>query len=242
MAEIAGAAGRQRASRVNERMAAAVAAYRRDRYAEAWRITKPLVGEVPDSASARELHGLVCYRMGRWREAISHLDAASELAGEDSNQLPVLMDCHRALGHHRKVQELWDRLRSASPSADVLAEGRLVMAATLADRDQLAPAIDLLVDAGVGRDLRHPQDRHVRQWYVLADLSERVGDLPRARELFARAARADPELADAAERAAALGRPALRRSAGQRGRGTTVTLGELSGRGSPPAAGRRRSG
>jgi tetratricopeptide (TPR) repeat protein len=242
-AEVAGAAGRRRASRVNERLAAAAAAYGRDRYSDALRITKPLVGEIPDSASARELHGLVCYRLGRWREAITHLEASSELAGEDPNQLPVVMDCHRALGHHRRVREVWDRLRAASPSADVLAEGRLVMAATLADRDELAAAIDLLVESGAGRDLRHPHERHIRQWYLLADLSERVGDLPRARELFARVARADPELADAAERAAALGRPAPRRGAGRGARGATVTLGELSTRGSPASGpARRRSG
>ena len=229
VAELTGAAGRGRAEKVHERMAAAASAYGRDRYPEALRITKVLVDELPGSASVQELHGLVCYRMGRWRQAITHLTAASELAGEDPTQLPVLMDCHRALGHHRKVRELWDKLRSASPSADILAEGRLVLAADLAERDEPAAAITVLTEAGAGKDLRHPQDRHVRQWYVLADLSERVGDLPRARELFARVARADPDLADATERANALGGAAPARPPRRPGqRGATVTLGELS--------------
>ena len=229
VAEIAGAAGRERAAKVSERLAAAASAYRRDRYPEALRITKPLVDQVPNSASAQELHGLVCYRMGRWRQAIAHLTAASELAGQDPSQLPVLMDCHRAQGHHRRVRELWDTLRSASPSADILAEGRLVLAADLAERDDLAGAIKVLTDAGAGRDLRHPQDRHVRQWYVLGDLSEREGDRPRARELFARAVKADPELADARERLAALGMPPAGRPVRARGkRGQTITLGELA--------------
>ena len=41
-------------------------------------------------------------------------------------------------------------------------------------------------------------------WSLLADLYERSGDIPRARELFERVVAADPELSDAAERLAGL--------------------------------------
>lgn len=205
-AELTGAVGAQRGAKLAERMAAAARAYERDRYQDAFRITKMLAEQVPESAAVRELHGLVCYRLGRWREAIRHLDAARTLAGDDPSQLPVVMDCHRALGHHRRVAELWEVLRAASPDADVLAEGRLVLASVLADRGELQEAVALLTSAGAARMLRHPAERHVRQWYVLGDLLERAGDLPRARELFARVVEADPELADAARRLAALGR------------------------------------
>ncbi|HTX63621.1 MAG TPA: tetratricopeptide repeat protein, partial [Acidimicrobiales bacterium] len=53
--------------------------------------------------------------------------------------------------------------------------------------------------------LRNPSDRHLRQWYALADLYERAGDLPRARELFERVARVDHEAYDVLERLDALG-------------------------------------
>jgi tetratricopeptide (TPR) repeat protein len=205
-AELQAAVGRSRAAKAANLLSAAARAYAADRYAEALRMTKFLVTSVPDSVSARELHGLVCYRLGRFREAVRHLDKARELSGGDPSQLPVVMDCHRALGHHRRVAGLWEELRIASPEADVLAEGRLVLAADLADRGEVEQAIDLLVAAGAGRSLRHPAERHVRQWYLLADLSERSGNLPRARELFSRVVDADPELADAAARLAALGR------------------------------------
>gem|GEM_PF-3645235 len=46
---------------------------------------------------------------------------------------------------------------------------------------------------------------------MLADLYERAGDFARARELFARVAEADPDLADAAQRFAELGRTRRRR-------------------------------
>jgi tetratricopeptide (TPR) repeat protein len=213
------AAGAQRGARLAERLAAAARAYERDRYSDVLRITKGLLEHVPESATARELHGLACYRLGRWREAIRHLEAARSRAGGDPSQLPVLMDCHRAQGHHRRVGELWEELRAASPDADVLAEGRLVLASDLADRGELEAAVDLLTRAGAARNLRHPAERHVRQWYVLADLLERAGDLPRARDLFSRVVEADPELADAGIRLAALGRRPRRRGQAAMGNG-----------------------
>jgi tetratricopeptide (TPR) repeat protein len=208
--ELTGAVGREQARKIASRMAIAARAYERDRYPEAFRITRSVVDLVPESAAAHELHGLVCYRLGRWREASKHLEAARTLNGDDPSQLPIIMDCRRAQGQHRKVEALWEELRSTSPPADVLAEGRLVLAAHRADRGELDSAIELLDSAGAGRNLRRPASRHLRQWYVLADLYERAGDIPRARDLFARVATADPEVADATERLIGLGR--LRRS------------------------------
>jgi tetratricopeptide (TPR) repeat protein len=198
--------GRERSVDLSNQMQRAALAYARDRYAEALRTTRSLVGLVPESGAVRELHGLVCYRLGRWSEAARHLEAARELGGGDPSQIPVIMDCRRALGQHRKVEALFEELRASSPPADVLSEGRLVLAAQLADRGDIDGAIDLLVSSGAARNLRHPAVRHLRQWYVLADLYERAGDLPRARELFGRVAEADPQLADASRRLAELGR------------------------------------
>ena len=173
MNELAAAVGQDTANKLSERMAAAARAYERDRYTEAFRITKQLADQVPESAAARELHGLVCYRLGRWTQAIGHLEAARQLGGDDTSQLPVMMDCHRALHRHRRVAALWDELRASSPSPDVLAEGRMVLASDLADQRKLNAAVEVLATAGAARNLRHPSDRHVRQWYVLADLYER---------------------------------------------------------------------
>src|SRR5579863_7439318 len=150
--EISAAVGRARAVRISERLATAADAYARDRYTEAARITRPLAQEVPESPATRELHGLVCYRLGRWREAITHLEAARRLTGGDPDQIPVIMDCHRALGHRRRVEALWEELRVASPPSDVLVEGRLVRAETMADSEDVQDAIALLVAAGAARN------------------------------------------------------------------------------------------
>lgn len=216
LAELARAAGSDWGmlrERTTERLRSAMGAFERERFQDAVRMVKVVVDLVPQAASPRELLGLCQYRLGRWRAAIAQLTVAFELTGS-VDQHPVLMDCERALGHPRNVERLWDELRRGSPEPDVLAEGRLVLAGLWADRGDLAKAIGVLVDAGAGRAVRNPAERHLRQWYLLADLAERAGDLPRARELFARVAEVDPEAFDVAERLRALGpigRPRRRR-------------------------------
>ena len=85
----------------------------------------------------------------------------------------------------------------------MLAEGRLVEAGSLADRGELAEAISLMAPVA-SRALRHPEERHLRQWYMLGDLYDRGGDVQRAREMFGRLVLADPALYDTAERLIAL--------------------------------------
>ena len=52
--------------------------------------------------------------------------------------------------------------------------------------------------------VKRPKAHHIRLWYALADLYERAGDTPKARELFKKVVANEPDFADAAERAAAL--------------------------------------
>jgi len=190
-------------------MTDAVAAYDRGRYQEAARLAKQVGDETPSIPAVRQVAGLAAYRSGKWREAIRQLGVYGQLT-DDVDQIPALMDCHRALGQPRKVANLWTELRQQSPEPDVLAEARMVAAGMLADRRDLEGAISLLSSGGAAKALRNPSERHLRQWYALADLYERAGDLPRARELFVRVARADPDAYDVAERLAALGPPSGR--------------------------------
>ncbi len=66
----------------------------------------------------------------------------------------------------------------------------------------MSEAIALLERSGADR--ARPRDHHLRSWYALADLYERAGDVPHARELFRRIARFDATFHDVAERLAAL--------------------------------------
>src|SRR5205085_7426765 len=98
----------------------------------------------------------------------------------------------------------WEELREASPGPELVAEGRIVAAGARADRGDVGGAIELLAASRLTATKR-PRWHHLRVWYALADLYERAGELPRARELFRRVAAAEPGFVDVAERLQALG-------------------------------------
>ena len=200
-AAVAQAAGPARADRTTARLEDAAGAYRRERYQDARRIVAPLAEQLPGTAAIRELHGLTLYRMGKWKDAIRELDAFAQLTGS-VEQLPVVADCHRALGQRAEVERCWDELRREGAGVEILTEARIVLAGARADRGEVAEAIRLLREGPV--DVRKPQEHNLRLWYALAGLYERAGEVPRARELFARIVHADPTFGDAGERLGSL--------------------------------------
>lgn len=205
--ELAKGVSERRLAKVEQQVAEAARAFDRGRAQDAYRMLRPLAEEAPTVPSLRELTGLTLYHLGRWKAAVAHLEAFAELTGS-VEQHPVLADSYRALGRHAKVEALWDELRQASPGPALVTEGRIVMAGSLADRGELRRAIALLEKgpaAPAPSARRSPKEHQVRLWYALADLYERVGDTPKARDLFGRVAAVDPGLADAAERLQALG-------------------------------------
>jgi len=190
-----------RLDRFESRLKDASDAFRRERYEDARRILRPLAEQAPGASSVRELFGLTLYRLGRWAQAKRELEAFRTQTGS-TEQHPVLADCSRALGHYAEVEELWEELREASPSAELVAEGRIVAAGALADQGRLRDAITLLEAAA--KPTRRPMLHHLRMAYALADLYERAGDLPRARELFGRVAATDEDFVDVQARLRAL--------------------------------------
>jgi tetratricopeptide (TPR) repeat protein len=201
--EVAGAVEPSLAPRVERRLGQAADAFERDHLADALRILKPLSKEAPNVAAVRELTGLAYYGTGQWALAAKELEAFRALGGS-VEQHPVLADCYRALKRYKAVAELWEELREASPGAALVTEGRIVAAGALADQGDVSGAIKLL-EKGPVRPSRNAGVHHARLWYALADLYERAGDAPRARELFGRVVAVEPGLADAAERLASLG-------------------------------------
>jgi len=190
------------ANRALGTLMAAADAFAHDREREALRILRPLREQAPDSPSVRELAGLCHYRIGNYAAAAKELEAYADLSGS-VDQNPVLMDSYRALKRWRKVEELWLELAQVSPSAELVAEGRIVYAGALADQTRLPEALTLLRKRA--EIVKSPAEHHLRLWYALGDLEERAGNLARARELFHQVRRADPAFADVAERLAALG-------------------------------------
>jgi tetratricopeptide (TPR) repeat protein len=184
-----------------QQLLAGAEAFARGRDRDALRMLRPVRDALPDAPSVRELTGLVQYRLGNFNAAVGELEAFIELSNS-VEQHPVLMDSYRARRRWRRVDELWEELAAASPSADLVTEGRIVLAGSLADRGRLQDAI-VQLDRKAG-DVKRPREHHLRLWYALADLEERAGNLARARELFDRVRRHEPDFADVAERCAAL--------------------------------------
>lgn len=168
---------------------------------EALQILRPLRDRYPSDPDVRELLGVALYRLGRWLPARKELEAFVELSGS-AVEHPVLMDCVRALGRHTLVDRLWEELRAASPAPEIMTEGRIVAAGSLADRGRITEAIKVLERGPVTP--KRVATHHLRLWYALADLQERAGDLPTARALFRKISAQDPAFFDVAERLAAL--------------------------------------
>jgi tetratricopeptide (TPR) repeat protein len=192
---------RGQAAKVEQRLMEAAKSFERERYKDADRTLKSLADEAPGVPAVRELYGLNLYRLGRWRLAAKQLEIFRQLTGS-VEQNPVLADCYRALGRHAKADQLWNELRTADAPGELVTEGRIVAAGSLSDRGDIAGAIRLLEKGPVR--VKRPKFHHIRLWYSLADLYERAGDTPKARELFKRIIASQPDFADAAERLAGL--------------------------------------
>ena len=199
--ELRDAVGSQKAERLSERLALASEALDRERFDEARRVSAAIVRDAPDVAAVQEVLGLSCYRLGRYKQAVSALRYAHELRPSVA-LLPVLADCYRALERWQAVDRVWLEIREASPSHEILAEGRIVAASALADQGDLRGAVKVMKSAKPGKRVR---EHHLREWYVLGDLYDRVGDPINARRTFETIAEHDPDFADVRQRLRALG-------------------------------------
>lgn len=195
--------GDQRGKRLSERLAQASEALDRERFDEARRIASSIAKEAPSVSAVQEVLGLANYRLGRYKQSVAALQQAQDLH-ENPALLPVIADGYRAMRRWQAVERVWEQIKAASPSQEVMAEGRIVWANSFADRDDLTAAIHAMTD-GVKAPKR-VRDHHLRQWYVLGDFHDRLGDTIAARRYFATIADHDPEFVDVLARLRSLGR------------------------------------
>ncbi|MGA1363197.1 MAG: tetratricopeptide repeat protein [Ilumatobacteraceae bacterium] len=195
--------GNRAASRAVRRYEAALAAFEAFRYDEARRILAPMAKEYADVFDVHDMLGLCLYRGGQWAKAVEELETALRLKSTWIFNHAPLADCHRALGNHARVEELWREVSEASPAQEIMAETRIVMAGSLADREMIPQALELM--SRQSQDVAKPAEFHLRQWYVIADLHDRSGNVIEARRFFTRVYDHDAGFADVAERLASLG-------------------------------------
>ncbi len=185
--------GADRVKSLTRRLNEAGRAYEAERFADARSSLRPVVKEAPSLPDGRELMGLSLYRLERWKEAIDQLEIYRELT-DSTDQHPVLADCYRALGKLHEVEFLWQELGDASPSSEIVTEGRIVLSGAYADQGDVAKAIRTLESGW--KAPKRPGEQHLRRAYALADLYDRAGKTARARELFKWISGHDPHFAD----------------------------------------------
>ncbi|GAA5116842.1 hypothetical protein GCM10023339_26480 [Alloalcanivorax gelatiniphagus] len=155
-------------------------------------------------AVVREAAGETAYAAGHYAEALSELRAAKRMNGA-TDYLPIMADCHRALGNPEQAIKLAKTPSVANFSTEAKAEMTLVEAGARRDMGQLDAALRTLELAPLTSKSR--QAWVVRLRYAYADTLEAAGRESDALAWFHRTHAIDSEeLTDAAERADVLER------------------------------------
>jgi hypothetical protein len=155
-------------------------------------------------AVVREAAGETAYAAGHYAEALSELRAAKRMNGA-TDYLPIMADCHRALGNPEQAIKLAKTPSVANFSTEAKAEMTLVEAGARRDMGQLDAALRTLELAPLTSKSRSAWV--VRLRYAYADTLEAAGRESDALAWFHRTHAIDSdELTDAAERAEILER------------------------------------
>jgi hypothetical protein len=150
-------------------------------------------------AVIREALGEAAYAAGHYAEALSELRAAKRMNGATA-YLPIMADCHRALGHPEQAIKLAHSPSVVNFKPEAKAEMTLVEAGARRDMGQLDAALRVLELSPLTNKSR--ASWVVRLRYAYADTLEAAGRLTEALTWFHRTHAIDAdELTDAAARA-----------------------------------------
>ncbi len=156
----------------------------------------------PRLAVVREAAGEAAYAAGHYSEALADLRAAKRMNGA-TDYLPIMADCHRALGQPQQAIKLAQSPSVANFAAPAKAEMTIVEAGARRDMGQLDAALRVLEQAPLMNKSREAWV--VRLRYAYADTLEAAGRPTEALTWFHRTDAIDAdEITDAATRAAAL--------------------------------------
>jgi tetratricopeptide (TPR) repeat protein len=157
-------------------------------------------------AVVREACGEAAYAAGHYAEALSDLRAAKRMNGATA-YLPIMADCHRALGQPEQAIKLAKSPSVANFAPAAKAEMTIVEAGARRDMGQLDAALRILEQAPLTSKSR--ESWVVRLRYAYADALEADGRTEDALAWFHRTQAIDgDDVTDASERAVALERSA----------------------------------
>ena len=168
----------------------------------AYQHTMAARARAPRIAVVREATGEAAYAAGHYAEALAELRAAKRMNGA-SAYLPIMADCHRALGKPAEALKLAKSPSVANFSPEAKAEMTIVEAGARRDLGQLDAALRTLELAPLNSKNR--SSWVVRLRYTYADTLAAAGREQEALAWFHRTHAFDSdEITDAAERAEAL--------------------------------------
>ena len=166
-----------------------VEAFAADRYKPAAAALRKAKAASSRSATIRELLGLSAYHIGNWDEALKELRAFRRMSGE-TDQMPIEMDCLRALGRSRDVAKTYELFHELGGGRDTDNEARVVYAAHLVDEGRVEEAWKVIN----AKLVANPPESLVRRWAVAARVAHAAGDDVAAAKFLAAIRDHDAEL------------------------------------------------
>lgn len=173
----------------------AVAEFADERYGAAYAQLRSAKDLAPQAATIRELLGLSAYHLGKWQEALRELRTFRRISGEPT-QVPVELDCLRALGRIEDVEKTFRQLKDLEPRPETDDEARVVFASSLLDRGLMAEAWRVIKP---GRLVANPRPSALRRWYVASRVAAASGDAATARRILDAITDADADFPGLAE-------------------------------------------
>ena len=170
-------------------LAKAVGSFADERYGAAYEDLARAKDLAPQVATIRELLGLSAYHLGRWKPALSELRAFRRMSGE-TTQLPVEMDCLRALDRPEELEKTFRTLRDLGADPATEDEARVVYASSLLERGLVTDAWKVIKP---GRLVAQPRPSVLRRWYVAARVAHAAGEHGAARSFLDAITKADPD-------------------------------------------------
>jgi tetratricopeptide (TPR) repeat protein len=156
----------------------------------------------PRAPSVREVLGLALYRLERFPEALSEMQAYRRMSGR-ADQNHIIADCLRSIGRpDRAVALAEEALAARGVPLAAKTEAVIVAASALADQGKFDQALGLLRRVRTREDVAGPEV--IRVWYVTGDILAKAGRTQEAAREFRKILRHDSAAYDAAERVAQL--------------------------------------
>lgn len=176
-------------------LAKAVGEFADGRFGASYQQLRKAKDLAPQAATIRELLGLSAYHLEKWEEALRELRTFRRISGEPT-QMPVELDCLRALGRTEDVEKTYRKLHQLDPRPETDDEARVVYASSLLERGLVADAWNVIKP---GRLVANPRPSVLRRWYVAARVAAAATDPETATQIADAIADKDKDFPELAE-------------------------------------------